>query len=177
MFKTLIRRLAAAIVLATVHVPAALAAWELNMPEGVTSISREIYGIHMMIFWICVGIAVLVFGVMIYSIVRFRRSKGAVPATFHHSTTAEIVWTVIPIIILVVVAVPAARALVKIEDTRAHRMVDLPQAEALAPIVRDHLPGSREDLDVELLLVGRVRTHGDDRGPHRENDRSALRAR
>jgi cytochrome c oxidase subunit II len=98
--------------------PAAFAAWELNMPVGVTELSRRIHALHMLILWVCVVIAVAVFGVMIYSIVRFRRSQGAVPANFDHSTRAEIVWTVIPIVILVAMAVPAAATLVRIEDTR-----------------------------------------------------------
>ena len=101
---------------------AALAAWELNMPVGVTELSREIHGLHMLIFWICVLIAVAVFGMMIYSIVKFRHSQGAVPATFDHSTKAEIVWTFIPILILVGMAIPAAATLVKIEDTRESQL-------------------------------------------------------
>jgi cytochrome c oxidase subunit 2 len=94
----------------------ALAAWTLNLREGVTEISREIYGLHMLILWVCVAIAVAVFSVMIYSIATFRKSKGAVPATFDHSTQAEVIWTLIPVLILVAMAVPAARTLVKIED-------------------------------------------------------------
>src|SRR5687768_12371688 len=97
---------------------AALAAWEVNLPVGVTELSRDIHGLHMLIFWICVIIAAAVFGMMIYSIVKFRHSQGAVPATFDHSTKAEIVWTAIPVLILVGMAIPAAATLVKIEDTR-----------------------------------------------------------
>ena len=97
---------------------AALAAWELNMPVGVTELSRDIHSLHMLIFWICVIIAFAVFGMMIYSIVKFRHSQGAVPATFDHSTKAEIVWTAVPVLILVGMAIPAAATLVKIEDTR-----------------------------------------------------------
>jgi len=116
-----IKRVLAAISATTVaalwSVPAA-AAWTVNLREGVTELSREIYDLHMLILWICMAIAVSVFGVMIYSIATFRRSKGAVPATFDHSTKAEIIWTVIPVVILVAMAVPAARALVRIDDTR-----------------------------------------------------------
>jgi cytochrome c oxidase subunit II len=97
---------------------AALAAWDLNMPVGVTELSREIHGLHMLILWVCVIIAVVVFGAMIYSIVKFRHSQGAVPANFDHSTRAEVIWTIIPIAILVGMAVPAAETLIKIEDTR-----------------------------------------------------------
>jgi len=97
----------------------AMAAWsDLNLRVGVTPLSREIHGLHMLILWICVAIAVAVFGVMIYSIATFRKSKGAVPATFDHSTKAEIIWTVIPVLILVGMAIPAARTLVKIDDSR-----------------------------------------------------------
>src|SRR5712671_2119391 len=97
----------------------AVAAWDLNLREGVTSLSREAYQLHMQILYWCCGIAVVVFGAMIYSLVKFRKSAQAQPDIhMTHSTTAEVVWTVIPIVILVVMAVPAARALIKIEDTR-----------------------------------------------------------
>jgi len=90
-----------------------------NLPVGVTEFSREIYDLHMEVFWICVGIAVVVFGAMIYSLVKFRRSQGAVADTqMVHSTKVEIIWTIIPVIILVVMAIPAAEAILKIEDTR-----------------------------------------------------------
>jgi len=101
----------------------AMAAWsDLNLRVGVTELSREIYGLHMLILWICVAIAVAVFAVMIYSIATFRKSKGAVPATFDHNTKAEVIWTVIPVLILVGMAVPAARTLVKIDDTRGSEL-------------------------------------------------------
>ena len=90
----------------------------LNMTQGVTVMSREIYGLHMKIFWVCVVIAVIVFGVMIYSIVTFRKSKGAVPdVTLVHNTKVEFIWTVVPVFILIAMAIPAARTLVQIEDT------------------------------------------------------------
>jgi cytochrome c oxidase subunit II len=91
---------------------------QLNLPRGVTDISRKIYDLHMTIFWVCVGIGVVVFGVMIWSLVNFRKSKGAVAdVTLVHNTKVEIVWTIIPCIILIAMAVPAARVLVEIEDT------------------------------------------------------------
>jgi cytochrome c oxidase subunit 2 len=89
----------------------------LNMPEGVTILSKKIYGLHMLILWVCVAIAVVVFGVMIYSMVKFRKSQGAQPdKTLVHSTRVEIVWTIVPILILVGMAVPIARTLIEIED-------------------------------------------------------------
>src|SRR5580692_11662380 len=91
----------------------------LNMTQGVTVMSRQIYGLHMLMFWLCVGIAVVVFGVMTYSIFAFRKSRGAVAdTTLVHSTTVEIIWTILPIAILVATAVPAATTLIKTEDLR-----------------------------------------------------------
>ena len=111
-------RLAAALALSAWGAPA-LAEKALNMPEGVTELSVKIYDLHMEIFWWFVGIAVVVFGVMIYSIVKFRKSAGAVAdKSLVHSTRVEIIWTLVPIAILVVMAVPAARTLIEIEDTR-----------------------------------------------------------
>jgi cytochrome c oxidase subunit II len=95
------------------------AAWSLNMTKGVTELSREAYRLHMHMLWWCVGIAVVVFGAMIISLVAFRHSKAAKPDTnMTHSTAAEIIWTVIPIVILVIMTIPAARALIKDEDMR-----------------------------------------------------------
>ncbi|MEW6168957.1 MAG: cytochrome c oxidase subunit II [Pseudomonadota bacterium] len=89
-----------------------------NTPVGVTEISREVYGLHMLIYWVCVVIGVLVFGTMIYSIIFHRRSKNPKPADFHESTTVEIIWTAIPFVILIAMAVPAAATLIRMEDTR-----------------------------------------------------------
>lgn len=95
----------------------AFAEYGLNLPEGVTPISRDIYGLHMTIFWVCVGIAVIVFGVMIYSMIYHRKSKGAVAANFHESTTIELVWTLVPLAILIAIAVPATKVLIDLENT------------------------------------------------------------
>ena len=91
---------------------------QLNMTRGVTDISRKIYNLHMEIFWVCVVIAVIVFGAMIWSIIVFRKSKGAIPdVTMVHNTKVEVIWTTVPVIILIAMAVPAAKTLVEIEDT------------------------------------------------------------
>jgi len=90
--------------------------WTVNMRQGVTAISREIYELHMLIFWVCVVIGVLVFGVMIISMLLHRKSVGAVSADFHDNTTVEILWTVIPVIILLAMAVPATTTLNKMYD-------------------------------------------------------------
>ncbi|MGB5334954.1 MAG: cytochrome c oxidase subunit II [Woeseiaceae bacterium] len=96
----------------------ARAEWGLNMPKGVTELSLETYNIHMMIFWWCVAIGVVVFGVMIYSLFAHRKSRGAKPANFSHSTVAEVIWTAIPVVILMIIAIPVAETMVKLEDSR-----------------------------------------------------------
>jgi len=89
----------------------------LNMRQGVTTTSQSVYDLHMIIFWVCCVIGVVVFGAMIYSILNHRKSKGAVAAQFHESTTMEILWTVVPIVILVSMAIPATSTLLAMEDT------------------------------------------------------------
>lgn len=95
----------------------ALAAWELDMPQGVTTLSDMIRDLHREILLICTVVGVLVFGVIFYAIFAFRQSKGAKAASFSHNTTAEIIWTVIPILILIYMAVPSAKAILEIEDS------------------------------------------------------------
>jgi len=103
--------------------PAAHAEWTLNMTPGISAMSRQIYGLHMLMFWWCVGIAVVVFGVMIYSMVRFRKSSGAVADVNHlHSTRLEIVWTLLPVLILISMAVPAARTLIETENVNGAKL-------------------------------------------------------
>ncbi|WP_237059879.1 cytochrome c oxidase subunit II [Microbulbifer sediminum] len=91
--------------------------WGVNMTQGVTEVSRTTYDLHMLIFWICVAIGVVVFGVMFYSMWRHRKSKGYRAAQFHESTAVELVWTIIPTLILVLMAIPATKTLYDIYDT------------------------------------------------------------
>ncbi|MCB1810430.1 MAG: cytochrome c oxidase subunit II [Candidatus Competibacteraceae bacterium] len=107
----------AVILASSVWSSSALAEWELNMPVGVTPTSQEIYGLHMLIFWICVIIGIVVFGAMFYSMFHHRKSRGAIPAKFHESTTVELAWTIVPLLILVAVAIPATRTLIAMEQT------------------------------------------------------------
>lgn len=96
----------------------AFAGWgELNMTRGVTPISQQQYDLHMIVFWICVAIGIVVFGAIIYSVIYHRRSQGAEAAQFHENTTVEVLWTVVPIVILVAVAIPATSTLLSLEDT------------------------------------------------------------
>ena len=95
-----------------VFISVAHADWSaLNMREGVTEISRQVYDLHMILFYVCVVIGIVVFGVMIVSMLIHRKSLGVEPATFHDSTAIEIGWTLAPILILVILAVPATTTL------------------------------------------------------------------
>jgi len=96
--------------------------WQLNMTPGATKTSQEIYQIHMWALWVCVVIGVLVFGAMIYAMVKFRKSKGAVPAKWSHNTKVEMVWTVVPILILVALAAPATNVLISMAHTEDSQM-------------------------------------------------------
>jgi cytochrome c oxidase subunit II len=118
---------AAAAIAAVLLTSPAMAGWDgLNLPKGVTELSQEAYRLHMLILYWCIAIAVAVFSVMIYSLVKFRKSQGAVPdKTLLHSTKVEIIWTIIPIVILIFMAIPAARALIKIEDTSNSKLTVL----------------------------------------------------
>ena len=90
---------------------------DLNLRQGVSDISLEVYDLHMLMFWICVVIGAVVFGVMFYSMVMHRKSTGAKPANFHENVKVEVLWTVIPFVILIAMAWPAATTLIAMEDT------------------------------------------------------------
>lgn len=98
------------------------AADELNLRVGVTDISRQVYDLHMTIFLICVAIGVVVFGVLFWSVFSHRKSKGAEPATFHESTKLELAWTIVPTLILIVMAIPATQLLIAMYDTGGEDM-------------------------------------------------------
>lgn len=96
--------------------------WQLNMGRGVTPLSQHAYDAHMMVLWVCVVIGVIVFSAMAYAMFKFRKSKGAVAAQFSHNTTAEIIWTVIPVLILIGLSWPATTKLIAMYDTRDSEM-------------------------------------------------------
>ena len=98
--------------------PTAFADMVFNLRRGITDTSQAVYELHMLILWVCVVISIFVFGTMIVSIILHRRSRGAEPASFSHSPKAELIWTIIPVIILVWIAIPAAKTLVVMEDFR-----------------------------------------------------------
>lgn len=88
-----------------------------NMTQGATHISRDVYNLHMTIFYICCAIALVVFGLMFWSILRHRKASGKAPAQFHGSVKMELLWTAIPVLILIAMAVPASKTLIAMEDT------------------------------------------------------------
>lgn len=89
---------------------------QLNLTKGVTAVSREVYGLHMLSLYICTAIGIIVFGAMFWSMIFHRKSKGAKAADFHESTTVEILWTAIPVVILIAMAVPATSTLIDMEN-------------------------------------------------------------
>lgn len=94
----------------------AFADWQLNLPMGVTPVSHDIFGLHMTILWICVVIGLGVFGVMLYSILYHRKSRGYKAAKFHEHLSVELTWTFIPLIILIIIAIPATKVLINMND-------------------------------------------------------------
>ena len=96
--------------------PLAAQTEKYNMTRGVTDISHQVYGLHMTIFYICCAIGAIVFALMFWSIVYHRKSKGAKAEQFHGSLKIELLWTAIPVVILVVMAIPASKTLIAMED-------------------------------------------------------------
>ena len=99
------------------NVSAESATRQLNMPQGVTEVSQAAYDIHMIMMWICTVIGVAVFGFMFYVMYAHRKSRGAVAANFHENHVVELIWTIVPALILIVMAIPATTALLKVYDT------------------------------------------------------------
>ena len=109
--------------------------WRLNMYRGVMPLSHAMYDLHTIALWVCVVIGVVVFGVMIYSLIKFRKSKGAVAAQFSGNMTLEIVWAIIPFIILIVLAVPATRVSMEM-DNSSHSDVTVKKVYTKAELMR-----------------------------------------
>lgn len=100
-----------------------MASYDVNIPQPASPIAEQIYGLHMYLLWICATIFVVVFGFMFYSIFKFRQSTGAKPdVNFHESTLIEIIWTIIPFIILIAMAVPATKTILDMKDTSSPDM-------------------------------------------------------
>ena len=127
MFETLEKKLAAAtvgalcwwsgIASAVNDLPGGPAVHQLNLPPAVTKIAEEQHALHWMMMFICLGIFIVVFGVMFYSIFKHRKSVGHQPASFHESIKVELAWTIVPFIIVIVMAIPATRTVIAQKDT------------------------------------------------------------
>ncbi len=91
---------------------------QFNMTRGVTPVSHDIFQLHMTIFWICTAIGVVVFGIMLVAILKHRKSLGHKASHFHESVAVEIIWTIIPFLILIAMAIPATKVLIRLEDAK-----------------------------------------------------------
>lgn len=91
--------------------------WQMNMHQGVTPMSQDIFDLHMTVMIVCTIIGICVFGVLIFSLIKYRKSKGAVAANFHENLKVEILWTLIPCFILIGLAIPATKTLIRMEDS------------------------------------------------------------
>ena len=116
------KQLSAVLTLMALGLGSAHADYKLNLMEGVTDISHDVYDLHMLALWTCVFIGIVVFGVMFYSIYYHRKSVGHKAEQFHHNTMVEVIWTIIPTIILVVMAIPATKSMLEMDDTQEAEM-------------------------------------------------------
>ena len=101
----------------TLYSGAATSSYQLNLLTPQSGIATQIYDLHTLLLWICLAIFIGVFGVMFYSVLKHRKSLGYKAANFHHSTTVEIIWTIIPFIILISMAYPATKTVISMKDT------------------------------------------------------------
>ena len=116
-FKNLSKSAFAALLMLSLYPSKVLSDWDaLNMREGVTQVSRDVFELHMLIFYICVAIGAVVFSVMFYSLFRYTKKRNPNPSTFHESTKLEVAWTIVPFLILIAMAVPASKTLTEIYD-------------------------------------------------------------
>jgi cytochrome c oxidase subunit 2 len=116
------KQLFASLILMALGLGTAQADYTLNLMRGVTKVSNDIYDLHMLILWICVFIGIGVFGTMFYSIYHHRKSRGHQAAQFHENTTVEIIWTIIPTLILIGMAIPATKAMMELNDVQESEM-------------------------------------------------------
>lgn len=117
-----VKQLFASMIFMTLGLRSAQANYTLNLMEGKTKLSHDIYDLHMLILWICVFIGIGVFGTMFYSIYHHRKSKGYKAEQFHENTTVEIIWTIIPTLILIGMAIPATKAMLELNDVQDAEM-------------------------------------------------------
>jgi len=116
-FKNISKSAFASLLMLSLYPSKVFSDWDaLNMREGVTQVSRDVFELHMLIFYICVAIGAVVFSVMFYSLFRYTKKRNPNPSTFHESTKLEVAWTIVPFLILIAMAVPASKTLTEIYD-------------------------------------------------------------
>jgi len=116
------KQLFAGLILMALGLGTVQADYTLNLMKGVTKVSNDIYDLHMLVLWICVFIGIGVFGIMFYSIYHHRKSKGHKAEQFHENTMVEIIWTIIPTLILISMAIPATKAMMELDDVQESEM-------------------------------------------------------
>lgn len=132
---------------------AAHAAYGLNLKAPVTEIASQIYDLHMLIVWVCLAIFVVVFGIMFYSLYKHRKSVGHKAAQFHEHHTLEIIWTIIPALILIVMAVPATKTIFAMKDT--------PAADMTVKVTGHQWKWEYDYLDKEVKFISTLATTQD----------------
>ncbi len=116
------KQLFAALTLMVLGLGSAHADYTLDLMRGVTKISNDVYDLHILILWICIFIGIAVFGTMFYSIYYHRKSVGHKAEQFHENTTVEIIWTIIPTVILVSMAIPATKLMIEMDEVQESEM-------------------------------------------------------
>jgi cytochrome c oxidase subunit 2 len=171
----LIRKMTTALAMLSMFFTGSLVqAIEYNMTEGVTEISQSAYDIHMLVIYVCLVIGILTFGAMFYSMWAHRRSAHPTPATFSHSTVVEIIWTTIPFIILIGLAIPATITLIKMEDTSDSDMTILVTASQWKWHYK-YLDGEPKDIEFYSLLTTPREQFEEFDGPGAEKNENYLR--
>ena len=137
---------------------------QLNLPPAVTAIAREQQWLHWFMLILCTVIFVAVFAVMFYSIWKHRKSLGHKPATFHESVTVEIIWTVIPFIIVILMALPATKVVVAMKDT-SNADVTIKATGMQWKWGYDYVKGEGEGIGFVSTLDGEQREMSNNGGP------------
>jgi cytochrome c oxidase subunit II len=118
-----LKRLVAGLAAAALVSAGAFAAYsDVNLPTGATAVSKDVYDLHIFVLWICFFIFIVVFGAMFYSLFKHRKSVGHAPEHFHENTMLEVVWTIIPFLIIIGMAIPATKSVLAQKDTASPDM-------------------------------------------------------
>jgi len=172
----LIRKLTTVLVIMSVALTSSMVfATQFNMTEGVTEVSHAAYDIHMIVTYVCIGIGILTFGAMFYSMWAHRRSVHPTPATFSHSTVVELVWTTIPLLILIALAVPATTALINMEDAETDADMTVLITASQWKWHYKYLDGEQEGIEFFSLLSTPKEQYDERNGPGAEKGINYLK--